>query len=215
MDEAIRIVVADDHELFRRGLVEILREEQGFELVGEASDGLDAVRLCNDRQPEIVLMDIHMPGGDGIEAVRKLKTAYGPRILMLTVSDEDDDLIRALAAGADGYLLKNTRPEKLCLAIRQVFAGHGALSPEVTATVMRTAGRAAGAGPRPQLSRREQEVLTLVAQGATTAQIAAALGLSQNTVKTYAGRVLKKLEAVNRTEAVARAAAMGLLESHS
>jgi len=213
MADRIRIVVADDHELFRRGLVEILREEPGFELVGEASDGLQAVQMSGALEPDIVLLDIHMPGGDGIEAARRLKRAPGPHILMLTVSEEDADLMNALAAGADGYLLKNTRPEELCQAIRQVAAGHGALSPEVTAAVMRSAGRGVGAGPQPQLSPREQDVLNLVAQGATTAQIAAALGISQNTVKTYAARVMRKLEAVNRTEAVARAAALGLLEN--
>ncbi len=211
MSDSIRIIVADDHELFRRGLVEILREQPDFVLAGEASSGPEAVRLYRERQAHIALMDVHMPQGDGIEAVRQLKAQAGAKVLMLTVSDKDQDLIAALQAGADGYLLKNTRPQELCQAIRQVVAGHGALSPEVVPTVMRAAAHSRPSTSGVRLSAREYEVLTLLAQGATTYQIAAALVISENTVKTYVNRILKKLKAANRAEAVARAASLGLL----
>ena len=156
-------------------------------------------------------MDIHMPGGSGVEATRILKEKTAVRVLILTVSDKDEDLIKALVAGADGYLLKNAEPDELFRAIRQVAAGKGVLSPEITAKVMQAAAASQSQHPSIQLSQRECQVLQELAKGGTTAQIAAALYISENTVKTHIRHILEKLGAANRAEAVARAAELGLL----
>ncbi|MFQ5433585.1 MAG: response regulator [Anaerolineae bacterium] len=210
MTEPIKVLLVDDHALFRRGLVRLLDEQPDFSVVGEAGDGHTAVYLCRQQQPDVVLMDVHMPGGGGIEAVRVLKQKPGVHILMLTISDKDDDLLGALAAGADGYLLKTAEPDQLCRAIRRAAVGQGVLSPEVTSRVIRAAA-IQGQGQAASLSRRENEVLAQLARGATTSEIAAALVISENTVKTHIKRILEKLEASNRVEAVARATALGLL----
>lgn len=211
--ERIRVLVADDHALFRRGVAELLREEGGFELVGEASNGRQAVEMCRSAEPDVILMDVHMPGGSGTEAVRQVKDTSNTRVLMLTVSDKDDDLLGAIEAGADGYLLKNAEPQDLFRGIRKVASGQGYLSPEVTNKVMRRAVDAEVQLLPVPLSPREREVLARLAKGFTTAEIAADLVISASTVKTHVRHILEKLEAANRTEAVARAAAMGLLDS--
>jgi DNA-binding NarL/FixJ family response regulator len=213
MSEPIRILVADDHPLFLRGLVGLLSEQADFTLVGEASDGLEAVDLSRECEPHVVLLDLHMPGGGGLAVVGALKDS-GARVLMLTISDKDEDLMEAIAVGADGYLLKSAEPEELCRAIRQVAAGHSVLSPEVTAAVMQAAADAKNGKLPVSLSPRERDVLVQLAQGATTAEIAEALFLSPSTVKTHVGHILEKLDASNRAEAVGRAAALGLLDPH-
>lgn len=210
MAKPVKLLLADDHVLFRWGLVRLLNEQPDFTVVGEAGDGRTAIHLGQQLQPDVILMDVHMPGGGGIEAVRALKQTCRARILMLTISDKDDDLLGALAAGADGYLLKTAEPDQLCRAIRQAAAGQGALSPEVTSRVIRAAA-VQGQGQATSLSPRESEVLAQLARGATTAEIAATLVISENTVKTHVKRILDKLEASNRAEAVARATALGLL----
>jgi DNA-binding NarL/FixJ family response regulator len=214
MAAPIKLLVVDDHILFRRGLIGLLAEQPDFLLVGEAGNGLDAVQLCRQRQPDVVLMDIHMPASSGVETVRILKKESETRILMLTISDKDDDLLGALAAGADGYLLKNAEPEQLCQAIRQVAAGQGVLSPEITARVIQAAATSPGQQSPVSLSKRENEVLDQLARGATTAEIAATFVISKNTAKTHIRRILKKLNAANRAEAVARASALGLIQPH-
>lgn len=210
MSEPITLLLADDHPLFREGLSRLLNDQPDFMVLAEAKSGKEAVHLSRQYQPQVVLMDVHMPGGGGIEAVRAIKQEPGIRILMLTISDKDDDLLGALAAGADGYLLKTAEPEQLCQSIRQVAAGQGVLAPEVTARVIQAAANR-GRTVATSLSRRETEVLLHLAQGATTTEIAAALVISENTVKTHVHRILEKLEAANRAEAVARAAALGLI----
>lgn len=212
MSEMIRLLIVDDHALFRLGIVRLLQEQPDFEVTGEAGDGREAIHLAQQKRPHVVLMDVHMPGGGGVEAVRVLKKTTTARVLMLSISDKDQDLMGALAAGADGYLLKSAEPEELCHAIRQVASGHGVLAPELTARVMRTAAR--GGHSSVNLSKREQEVIDHLAAGETTSQIAAALFISENTVKTHVRRILKKLNVANRTEAVARAAALGLITSN-
>lgn len=209
MAEAIKLLLVDDHALFRQGVAGVLAEEDGFRVVAQAGSGREALHLAQQHRPDVVLLDVHMPGEDGVETARRLKTSSPVRILMLTVSDKDEDLLGALAAGADGYLLKNAEPEVLVRAIRQVVAGKGALSPEIMPQVMQAAGRARQ--DLPALSPREQEVLQALAEGATTAEIAADLVISQNTVKTHVRRALRKLDAANRPEAVARAVALGLI----
>lgn len=211
MSEPIKILVADDHPLFLRGLVGLLSEQADFILAGEACDGLKAVELSRECQPHVVLLDVHMPGGGGLAVVGALKDS-GARVLMLTISDRDEDLMQAIAAGADGYLLKSAEPEELCRAIRQVASGHSVLSPEVTAAVMEAATRGQDQQTGASLSPRERQVLAQLAQGATTAEIAGALVLSPSTVKTHVRHILEKLDAANRAEAVGRAAALGLLE---
>ncbi len=213
MDKRIRILIVDDHALFRKGLIELFQDHSDIEIVGEACDGPTAVQMCHTKRPTVLLMDVHMPGGGGVEAVRKLKKSPDTQVLMLTISDKDQDLLGALKAGADGYLLKSAEPEELVRAIRQVVAGKGILSPEVTARVMRAAAEEQQRLANP-LSARERDVLNRLARGATTAAIAADLVISENTVKTHIRRILRKLDAANRTEAVAIAAEMGLISSN-
>lgn len=211
MADPIRILLADDHALFRRGMAELLAESPEVKVIGEASDGQEAVELAEELAPDVVLMDVHMPTAGGVEAVRRLKARSQVRILMLTVSDKDEDLLGAIEAGADGYLLKNAEPGELVSAIRQVAAGHGALSPEITGKVMRSAVTRSGNADESDLSPREREVLSLLAEGLTTAQIAQELVISSSTVKTHVHHILGKLGAANRVEAVAKAADLGLL----
>ncbi len=193
-DPRIRIVVVDDHVLFRRGLVSLLSDMSEFEVVGEAGNGLDAMEVVKQARPEIVLMDINMPRMDGILAVQGLREANIPvKILMLTISQENDDLLGAIHAGADGYLLKNTEPEELRRSILRVCQGQGALSPEVTTTVLKIVARHQGGETQTLLSDRELEVLTCLADGQTTIQIANRLFISENTVKTHIRHILEKL----------------------
>jgi DNA-binding NarL/FixJ family response regulator len=209
--EIIRILVADDHLLFRKGLAGLLSEREDFQLVGTASNGQEAVAISRQVKPDVVLMDVHMPQGGGVEAVRALKKDPGPRVLMLTISDKDEDLMAAIEAGADGYLLKSVDPEQLYDSIRRVAAGQGALSPEVTGLVMRAAADSYVSGATADLSPREREVIKLLATGATTPQVAEELVISQSTVKTHIRHIYKKLDASNRAEAVAKAAALDIL----
>jgi DNA-binding NarL/FixJ family response regulator len=215
MTNMIKVLVVDDHALFRRGVVELLREQPDFSLAGEAGSGPAALELSRRVQPDVVLLDVHMPGGGGVEAVRGLKQNPGLQVLMLTISEKNEDLLAAIEAGADGYLLKSAEPEELCRAIRQVAAGQSVLAPEVTAKVMHAAARTRSRQPPVDLSPRELEVLVELAQGTTTLEIAATLVISQNTVKTHVRHILEKLGVSNRAEAVSRATAMGLLDAES
>lgn len=211
MSDPIKVFIADDHALFRRGVVELLREEPDFTPVGEADNGPDAVKLCRQLVPDVVLLDVHMPGGSGLDVIRALKQQPALQVLMLTISEKDEDLMTAIEAGADGYMLKATEPAALAQAIRQVAAGQAILSPKITAKVMKAAASTWSGDSEVSLSPREQEVLTELALGATTAEIAATLVISTSTVKTHVHHILDKLEAANRTEAVARATALGLI----
>lgn len=215
MSDPITILVVDDHALFRRGLVELLGQQADFALVGDAASASEALELSRQRRPDVVLLDVQMPTGSGLDIVRVLKQDFGARVLMLTISANSEDLMGAIKAGADGYLLKSAEPAELYQAIRQVAAGQSVLSPEVTALVMQTAAKAHHHAPEVQLSPREREVLAELARGATTAEIAASLVISPTTVKTHVRRILDKLDAANRVEAVGRATAMGLLRPAS
>jgi len=207
----IRLVIVDDHALFRSGLVSLLQGMSGFEVVGEAGNGREALEVVQRSHPDIVLLDINMPIMGGVEAVSALRERSDCRILMLTISKNEDDLFGAIAAGADGYLLKNATPEELSTAIARVHEGLSVLAPEVTRQVLRAvnldASRALGSG----LSSREMEVLQRLAQGKTTAQISSDLFISDNTVKTHVRHILEKLEASNRAEAVSKAMQLGLI----
>jgi DNA-binding NarL/FixJ family response regulator len=204
----IRVLLADDHHLVRTGFRVILEAEDDVEVVGEASDGAQAVDLAARTAPDVVLMDVEMPVLDGLEATRRIVGAdAGPAVLILTTFDRDEYLFAALQAGASGFLLKNGTPEDLVDAIRVVARGDALLAPEITRRVIATFARP-GAPTRTDgtrlsaLTPREHEVLVLLASGATNAEIAAALFLGEATVKTHVSRVLTKLGLRDRTQAV-------------
>jgi DNA-binding NarL/FixJ family response regulator len=209
---AVRVVVVDDHALFRRGLIELLRDMPELKVVGEAGNGQEALEVIRHTMPDVVLLDINMPHMDGLRTLEALrKSPSSPKVLMLTVSQHEEDLMQAIRSGADGYLLKNVEPEELRKAILRVYQGEGALSPEVTAPVLRAIAYQSEIANRQILSDRELEVLECLADGQTTGQIAAKLYISDNTVKTHVRHILEKLEASNRTEAVSKAIALGLI----
>lgn len=212
----VRIVVVDDHALFRAGLVGLLNDMEGFTVVGEAANGREAIDLIRQLKPDIVLLDVNMPVMNGIDTVRALKehadhSLRKTRILMLTISKHETDLFGAIEAGADGYLLKNVEPEELRKAIYQVIGGQGVLSPEVTQPVMRALAQSSLTVTDKGLSRREIEILRCLAEGMTTAKISSALFISENTVKTHLRHIFEKLNAANRAEAVRIAGQLGLL----
>jgi DNA-binding NarL/FixJ family response regulator len=207
----IRIVVVDDHALFRRGLVGLLSEMQEFQVVGEAADGQEALTIVAEQQPDVVLLDVNMPGMSGVETLSAMRNSnIEAQVLMLTISQHEEDLIGSIRAGASGYLLKNAEPESLRETILQVAAGRSVLAPEVTTQVFRLV-RSGQVGSSSVLSEREVEVLRVLAQGFTTAQTASELVISENTVKTHIRHILSKLEVGNRAEAVAKATKLGLL----
>ncbi len=209
----VRLVVVDDHALFRRGLISLLSDMREFKVVGEAGNGKEALAVIQEVLPDLVLLDVNMPEMDGIQTVEALRKAKLPLyILMLTISQQEDDLMTAIRMGADGYLLKNTEPDDLRKAILRVAAGEGALSPEVTGSVMRALARQAELTGQQPLSDRELEVLVCLADGLTTNQIAARLFISDNTVKTHVRHILEKMEASNRTEAVSKGIQLGLIQ---
>jgi DNA-binding NarL/FixJ family response regulator len=207
----IRIVVVDDHTLFRRGLVGLLAEMEGFQVVGEVSNGWDALKLIEAQKPDIVLLDVNMPEMSGIETLAALrKQGVEAPVLMLTISQHEEDLIGAIRAGANGYLLKNAEPETLRQTIQQVVAGKAVLAPEVTEQVFRLV-RSGQFDPANLLTEREVEVLRYLSQGLTTAQTGSEMFISENTVKTHIRHILEKLDVSNRAEAVARATQLGLI----
>jgi two-component system nitrate/nitrite response regulator NarL len=201
----IRLLIVDDHTMFRQGLVSLLQGEAEFQVVGQAAGGQEALRLAGELQPDVVLMDVMMPEMGGVEATRRLlETTPHARILMLTVSEEDEDLLAAIQAGARGYILKNADADALLEAIRRVHAGEAVLSPAVTLRVLQ-AVRAATPPPAREkpLTPREQEVLWLLARGASNCQIAETLMISENTVKTHVGHILEKLGIHSRHQVAA------------
>lgn len=190
--DAIRVVVCDDHELFRRGLRMVLEAEEGIEVVAEAANGEQAVTVVGELAPDVVLMDLRMPRMDGIEATRIIRRLFPTtRIIVLTVSDEEDDLYGAVKAGANGYLLKEVSIEEVAEAVTAVHQGESLISPALAARLLSDLG---GPGGDPSLSGREAEVLRLVALGHDNARIAADLGVPQSTVRNYVGNILLKLQ---------------------
>jgi DNA-binding NarL/FixJ family response regulator len=207
----IRLVVVDDHALFRAGLISLLNELEGMRVVGEAGDGSTALKVIQKENPDVVLLDVNMPGMGGVETVKALRKGNSPKIIMLTISKNEEDLFGAIAAGADGYLLKNAEPDELYKAIILVHQGMSVLSPQVTRQVLRAVNVDQAVPTDNAISSREIEVLTCLAQGMTTVQIAGELYISENTVKTHVRHILEKLEASNRAEAVSKAAQLGLI----
>lgn len=207
----IRLVVVDDHALFRAGLVNLLDQMPDLEVVGEAGDGREALEEVQRKHPDVVLLDVNMPVMGGVETVEALKANEDTRILMLTISKHDEDLFGAIAAGADGYLLKSAEPEELRRAILLVSEGKSVLSPDVTRRVLQMVGSGKDVYSEVGLSKREKEVLDCLAKGMTSAQVASQLFISENTVKTHVRHILEKLEASNRAEAVSKAIQIGLI----
>jgi DNA-binding NarL/FixJ family response regulator len=221
----ISIVVADDHEVVRAGFATLLDTQQDFTVVGTATDGREAVRICHERRPDVVLMDVRMPVMDGIEATRQLAGPGegGPRILILTTFDLDDYVYDALCAGASGFLLKDVTAERLFEAVRVIAAGEALLAPAVTRRLISEFSRirprrvtpATSLAALDGLTPRETEVLRLIAEGLSNPEIAARLVVTDETVKTHVSRVLSKLGLRDRTQAVVTAYESGLVVPQS
>lgn len=204
----IRVLIADDHPIVRSGIAALVRSAADLELVGEAVDGLDAVELALALRPDVVLMDLRMPGLTGDEATaRILGEAPEVRVVILTTYESDSSILPAIEAGAQGYLLKAAPEEEILAGIRSVAGGGMALAPSIAVRLV----RAAAAPAPPALSPRELEVLRLVAAGRSNPEIAAALFIGDATVKTHLQKVFGKLEVADRTRAVTRAMELGLL----
>ena len=213
MTEPIRVLIADDHPLFRDGLSALVDEGPDTELAGSATTGTEAVDLAIATQPDVVVMDLHMPGLNGIEATRRI-VADSPHIavLVLTMFDDDDSIFSALRAGARGYLLKGADQEQIRAAIRAAANGEIIFGTQLAARMLAyfTAGATAPPQAFPQLTDREREVLDLVAQGRANSAIAAKLGLSQKTVRNHVSNILTKLQVADRAQAIVQARDAGL-----
>jgi DNA-binding NarL/FixJ family response regulator len=214
--ESLRVLIVDDHDLFRTGLRNLL-EEQGVQVVGEASGGTDAVRIVRELAPDVVVMDLNMPGMGGVDATRHI-TAIAPltRVVMLTISDQDGDVMDAILAGACGYLLKDSSIQDLIAGIRAASRGESLISPTIASKVLQRV-RATTAQPdianqiRAELSDREIEVLKLIANGKDNAVIAADLHISPKTVKNHISNILMKLQIDNRIQAAVYAVRSGIV----
>ena len=202
---SVRILLCDDHELVRKGLRTVLAEVPGYEVVGEAGDAAEAVRETARLAPDIVLMDVRLPGRSGIEACRDIRSAHPEtRVLMLTSFADDDALFSSIVAGAAGYLLKQVRGTDLVGAIREVAAGRSLLDPRVTARVLsRLRGEGGGRAGVTELTPQEGRILDLVAEGLTNRQIADRVFLAEKTIKNYVSNILLKLGVSRRAEAAA------------
>jgi len=209
----IKIVVVDDHVLFRAGLISLLDQMSDLEVIGDAGNGKEGLKVVADTQPDVVLLDVNMPIMGGVAAVTELRKISDSKILMLTISKRQEDLIGAIRAGADGYLLKDAEPEELHKAIQLAVAGKSILSPEITAQVIKVVRDGPSeTGDNFDLTRRETEVLQELSKGKTNPQIAQDLHISANTVKTHVRKVMEKLNTSTRAEAVRVAMEAGLLQ---
>ncbi|WUX11348.1 response regulator transcription factor [Streptomyces niveus] len=207
----MRVLLVDDHQVVRRGLRTFLEIQDDIEVVGEASDGDEGVAGAEELRPDVVLMDIKMPGTDGIEALRKLRELANPaKVLIVTSFTEQRTVVPALRAGAAGYVYKDVDPEALAGAIRSVHAGHVLLQPEVAGALLAQDDPGAGHGRGSSLTDREREVLTLIADGRSNREIARALVLSEKTVKTHVSNILMKLDLADRTQAALWAVRHGI-----
>jgi two-component system nitrate/nitrite response regulator NarL len=205
--DPIRIVVIDDHTLFRRGIIALLQREDGFEVVGEAADGLEGVRRVAELRPDVVLLDLHMPGVSGLDAMRSiLEEIPGTRVVMLTVSEQAEDLMAALRTGALGYLLKNIDSDFLVASVRKAARGESVISGEMTGKLMQELR----GGDKPSLSPREREILVHLARGASNKEIARELAVAESTVKIHVQHILRKLGLASRVQAAVWAIENGI-----
>jgi DNA-binding NarL/FixJ family response regulator len=216
VSDALRVLIVDDHDLFRSGLRNLL-EEQGVQIVGEAAAGQEALRIVRDLAPDVVVMDLNMPGMGGVEATRHISSiAPLTRVLMLTISDQDNDVIDAILAGACGYLLKDSSVQELMAGIRAASMGESLISPTIASKVLQRV-RASSTQPdiestiRAELSEREIEVLKLIANGKDNGMIAAELHISPKTVKNHISNILMKLQIDNRIQAAVYAVRSGIV----
>ena len=214
MADAIRVLLVDDHAVVREGLRNFLALQDGLEIVGEASDGNEAIEQAQRLEPDVILMDLVMPGLDGIGAMRQLRTRTpASRVIVLTSFLEDERVLPAIQAGAAGYLLKNVAPAELARAIRAAHAGEAIIDPTAAARLVHAI--ADDARPRieepERLTRRERDVLELIARGRSNKRIALELGISEKTVKTHVGHLLAKLGVTDRTQAALMAVEEGLV----
>ncbi|HKG09651.1 MAG TPA: response regulator transcription factor [Gaiellaceae bacterium] len=214
--ETLRVLLVDDHDLFRTGLRNLL-EEQTVQVVGEAADGAQAIRMVRELAPDVVVMDLNMPGMSGVEATRQVTTlAPLTRVVVLTISDQDEDVMNAILAGACGYLMKDSSIQDLMQGIKAASVGESLISPHIAAKVLQRL-RATGTNEadaamiRAELSDREIEVLKLIANGKDNAQIAADLHISPKTVKNHISNILMKLQIDNRIQAAVYAVRSGIV----
>jgi len=214
-DSEISVLLAEDHALFRQGLRELL-DTAGISVIGEASDGINAVRLVRELRPNVVVMDLNMPRMDGIDATSEImKLEQPPVVLVLTVSTTNDDVLDAIAAGAAGYLLKDAAADEIVNAVQSASRGSSPLSPTIAGAVVRRVREQSTATDQPDdllaLSEREREILRLVAQGRDNTEIAQELYLSPSTVKNHVSSILEKLGVDSRVQAAVRAARAGIV----
>jgi len=211
--EKIRILVADDHPMLREGLIAVLSTQQDLEVVGEAADGSEVVRLADSLKPDVILLDLEMPGLSGVAALEKLRDADSTaRTIIFTAYDTDERILGALRAGARGYLLKGAARTEIFDAIRTVHAGGSLLHPVVTNKLLQTMSRAQRREETEPLTPREIEVLALLSQGLQNKEISGRLFISERTVKFHVSSLMHKLGAENRTETVTIAAQRGLIQ---
>jgi DNA-binding NarL/FixJ family response regulator len=210
-DKPIRVLLVDDHQVVRRGLRTFLEVQDDIEVVGEAADGAEGVARAEELHPDVVLMDVKMPGTDGIDALKRLRELGNPaRVLIVTSFTEQRTVVPALRAGARGYVYKDIDPDALAGAIRSVHAGHVLLQPEVAGALLAEDDHGGGTGRGGTLTEREREVLGLIADGRSNREIARALVLSEKTVKTHVSNILMKLDLADRTQAALWAVRHGL-----
>ncbi len=212
MSETIRILIADDHAIVRKGLHTLIASEPGMEIVGEAADGVEAVQQAQALQPDVILLDMMMPRQSGLDAIKEIKQHDAQaRILVLTSFAEDDKVFPAIKAGALGYLLKDSDPDQLLQAINDVYRGEPSLHPSIALKLMRELNQPSPLPPTEEpLTEREVEVLKLVARGLTNQEIADSLVISERTVGNHIGNILGKLHLANRTQAALYALRQGL-----
>ena len=212
--DKIRVMIVDDHAVVRQGLRSFLELQGDIEVVGEAADGAEAVAQAKDLLPDVILMDLVMPGMDGVEATRNITAAVpSTRVLVLTSFSEDEKVFASIKAGAHGYLMKDVLPPELIKAIRTVFRGEAQLHPEIARKLMNEFSAPTPVAPKHDLTDRELEVLRLIAQGKSNKEIAEELVLSEKTVKTHVSNILQKLHLSDRTQAAVYALKQKLVEA--